>query len=351
MFTFANVNNAFTDMVRAFLPNNHNSPLRDLIVTRPSRNGLVYQVTIPVTVAYKNPCQRVLFNQARDANPFFHLYEAMWMLAGRSDVKPLSYYTGQIMQFSDDGKYLNGAYGFRWRQASVPWGRVGRMDQLGVLIEHLKARPDSRRAVLSMWNVVDDLSKIDSSRDVCCNLCVMFMINNNRLDMTVANRSNDMILGMFGANLVHFSFLQEYMASSIGVPVGIYYQFSNNLHVYEANYHPDVWLSDKTPSSYDGANNFVPLFIQSTDRSTFDLECVDFTTRHSADSMAGWYRTPFLRDVAQPMCIAFHFYKRKDFASALSVASTVQASDWRQAAVQWITKRKNRAAMGGVAND
>jgi hypothetical protein len=87
------------------------------------------------------------------------------MLAGRNDVATVAYYAKQMREYSEDGKTLNGAYGYRWRNQLVnvyehgdpTWQHV---DQLDVLVAHLKADPTSRRAVLQMWNVEDDLLKI-----------------------------------------------------------------------------------------------------------------------------------------------------------------------------------------------
>ena len=53
---------------------------------RESRNGPVIVFPDPVTTVYAKPCERVMFWSERDANPAFHLYEALWMLAGRDDV-------------------------------------------------------------------------------------------------------------------------------------------------------------------------------------------------------------------------------------------------------------------------
>ena len=65
-----------------------------------------------------------------------------------------------------------------------------------------------------------------------CNTQIYFWSRNGKLNMTVANRSNDMIWGAYGANAVHMSFLQEYVASMCGVKCGIYTQFTHNLHAY-----------------------------------------------------------------------------------------------------------------------
>jgi thymidylate synthase len=190
----------------------------------------------------------VLFNKKRDAPCFFTLFESLWMLAGRNDVAPLDYYNSQIADIaSDDGKTFNGAYGYRWRHSTccqqeyavsdggglrkgeyVDRDELSECDQLAIIIDQLRRNPESRRCVLQMWNCEDDLLKIDETKDCCCNVCVFFSLRNGEvvnvggvpvyldasragdiplvtpplryLDMTVVNRSNDMIWGMLGAN-------------------------------------------------------------------------------------------------------------------------------------------------------
>jgi len=83
--------------------------------TQSSRNGLTREALEPVTTVYSKPWQRVLFNEDRDANPFFHLYEAIWMLGGCEDLRKLTHFNSGMANFSDDGLTLNGAYGYRWR--------------------------------------------------------------------------------------------------------------------------------------------------------------------------------------------------------------------------------------------
>lgn len=83
-------------------------------VRRDSRNGPVKVIPEPVTTVYRKPLERVLFAAERDANPFFHFFEALWMLAGRSDVHFPARFAGNIVNYSDDGDTLHGAYGRRW---------------------------------------------------------------------------------------------------------------------------------------------------------------------------------------------------------------------------------------------
>jgi len=337
-----------------------------------SRNGEVMVVEEPVIITYRYPKNRVLLNPYRDANPFFNIVESLWMLAGRNDVEPLAYYNSRMSQFSDDGKTFNGAYGYRWRHPNTTNG----CDQLHVLIEHLRRNPESRRAVLQMWNVEDDLLKIDVSKDVACNLAVCFSVEQGRcrecngtgktyaggweeeicwkckgephdypcyLNMTVFNRSNDLILGMLGSNYCHFSFLQEYMATALDLDVGKYHQITNNMHVYLNNWKPNLWLRwyEENPRDFEETSTRAPLV---EDPKRFDEEVKEFVSRHKQDAMAGRYREQFLNHVAQPLCIAFHHYKRKEFSHALASVSHVYDDDWRRAGIQWLTKRMDAHA-------
>ena len=388
---FKNVNDAFDGIVRGF----HDGDF-PMDVTA-SRNGEVISCSEPMTITYEQPLERVLFNQARDCNPFFHLFESLWMIAGRNDVKSLDYYNSQMKNYSDDGKTFNGAYGYRWRKYQETYetevenlGDYTRqvtayknVDQLKILIDHLKANPFSRRAVLSMWNVEDDLLKIDSSKDVACNLCVKFRVGLGMcpacsewwlpgkiyseksaklqaqrtgnpetlctkcngtphdqpryLNMTVFNRSNDAIWGMLGANVVHFSFLQEYMAAHLGLEVGEYHQVADDLHVYTEKFEPEKWLPkhrtmhDPKPISYDGMK-LVPLV---EDPKRFDEEVGLFV-----DNIDRTFSEPFFRFVAQPMCCAFRRHKDRDYEGALYWLGSVKAHDWRTAGFNWIKKRQ-----------
>lgn len=202
---------------------------------RSTRNGLAFVHPEPVTTVFVDPRERVLFDPVRDANPFFHLVEAVWMLLGRDDVETVARYVGRMRTYSDDGHTLHGAYGRRWRF----WGGGDGepfVDQLDNAIEALRKDPTDRRAgVIAMWDPGrDPAAARRGGRDVPCNLTLNLAQNaDQELDLTVFCRSNDAVWGAYGANAVHFSMLQEFVAEAAGLPVGRYRQVSANWHIYD----------------------------------------------------------------------------------------------------------------------
>jgi len=338
--TFDGVNDAFKGVV-SLIQNGGAEVFRS-----PSRSGDILSVADPVTVTYRRPRDRVLFNSARDANPFFHLFEALWMLAGRDDVQPLIYYNSKIAEIaSDDGVTLNGAYGRRWRgrspatDADMQDGLQGGTDQLPIIVDQLKRKPESRRCVLEMWNTRDDLLRIDQSKDVCCNTHAYFAVRERRLNMTVCNRSNDLVWGMLGTNFVHFSVLQEYLAACIGTEVGVYNHFTNNLHVYTARWRPEKYLADSTPNYYgdvEEATRVRERIALVRRPELFDAECKSFVENPRG---VRW-KEPFFSEVARPMTRAFDLHKTRDYQGALTCAREIASDDWRIASVLWIERRQ-----------
>lgn len=303
----------------------------------PSRNGPMIELRSPAVTEYRNPRERVLFDAARDCNPYLHFFESLWMLAGRNDVAFLTQFTKTFEQFSDDGTALHGAYGHRWRYHFE-------VDQLDAAIAELKVDPMSRRVVTQMWDATADLSR--SGKDLPCNTSVMWRLRDGRLDMTVTNRSNDAIWGAYGANVVHFSMLQEYVASCIGVKVGRYFQVSNSLHIY-----PELPVTKKVmenlpplrdPCPYaKGEVNPYPLFWGGARQLEWDDDLFGFMAMADAGQVPSieHFNTAFFREVVVPLWLSFRQYKQGYKSSALRIAETVQASDWSLAAQQWLQRR------------
>ena len=297
-----------------------------------SRNGGVIAAPWPVVTVMTNPTDRVLFNPARDANPFFHLFESLWMMAGRHDVEFVAQFVPRMREYSDDGITLDGAYGYRWRN----WWRK---DQLFEIIEQLVADPDSRRCVLAMWDG-DDL--YEESLDKPCNTHIYFRVLNGTLDMTVCNRSNDIIWGLYGANTVHLSILQEFMAAAIGVDVGIYRHLSNNFHMYPANVDHRAILADGVHDLYnpnlDDHVRHTPLTTV-CDPMEFLQECRLFCGDPLGyDAIQGG----FVNTIAQPMYSAWK-NRNPDFIKG--------NSDWFTAGRQWLKRRDTNPLNGSRIKD
>jgi thymidylate synthase len=313
----------------------------------PSRAGNVIVAPAPVTTIYAHPTERVLFWSERDANPFLHFFEALWMLGGRRDVAYLTNFVKRFADYSDDGQTLAGAYGYRWKKH---WreGRSGDLppepiDQIARVIALLKANPYSRRGVLTMFDPIEDLRMDESARDIPCNLNVMFGISYGKRDepnhlniMTVA-RSHDAIWGAYGTNAVTFSMLQEYVAAHLGLMVGTFEQVSFNYHGYEDVFEKTYRGTLREPPDPLGpysAEEVAP-YPMVTNPATWDRDLALFFE----DPAAYGYDNPFFPQVAKPLWFAHKAYKKKDIPGALEIVSQCQASDWRRAATEWLRRR------------
>lgn len=322
-----------------------------------SRNGTVLVMPAPVTTVYYQPQRRVLFSPLRDANPFFHLMESLWMLGGRNDLLFPMLFNKRFREYSDDGKSIWGAYGWRWRNF---FG----YDQLEVIAKDLRNNPNSRRAVLAMWNAAPNLDGVEymadtshsdlwvaqaGGKDVPCNTHAYFDCRGGVLNMTVCNRSNDMLWGCYGANAVHFSILQEYMAAKIGVPVGVYRQVSNNLHLYtDIVKEEDILiLADDalrscryTTTHKDCA--LMPLVDCSLDAWHQDLHYL--LTRNGIHNEYTKWNSRFIGEVAVPMYLAHDAWRNKQYDEADEHVLKIAAWDWRIACKEWLERRSAKRA-------
>lgn len=312
-------------------------------IPKDSRNGPTLTADGPVTTIYKNPTHRVLYWAKRDANPFFHLMESLWMLSGRDDVDWVSTFSSNISRYSDDGETFHGAYGKRWRGHFPIFTDRGEftgnlIDQLPILINRLKNNPTDRRCVLTMWDPEVDLDK--PNIDVPCNTHIYFKINfNGDLDMTVCNRSNDIIWGAYGANVVHMSYLQEYIASCVGVGVGRYYQMSNDWHAYKDTLEKVIpIIQEEYEDPYDKVK---PYPLMSTSQEVWNSDLEMFMEQHPSPS----YKDPFFRRIANPVCAAWHAWKSEGskeerVLAALDMLEPMpRDNDWLVACSEWLMRR------------
>lgn len=307
--------------------------LKTMGVEEQSRNGPVIVFPEPVMTTYARPNERVLFWNKRDANPIFHLLEAIWMLAGRKDVKFPQLFNSTIGQFSDDGESFNAAYGYRWRH------HFG-FDQLVAVIETLTADRNTRQAVMQIWEP-NDLRK--STKDKACNTQVFFEVRHDKLNMTVINRSNDIWWGCYGANAVHFSILHEFVAHAVGAELGVYRQFSHNLHLYTKLYDAKQYLIyPPVAEDYDlymyGMKS-KPIMDNGDWKSWLEeaeMFCADPYHPHA-------YTHDFFYHVAYPMAMVSKTRKDK-LGDGMYWAQKIEAADWHTATVEWINRREAKKA-------
>lgn len=287
----------------------------------------------PVLTTYLNPCERVLFSPLRDANPFFHFFESLWILDGRNDVKWISFFLKNIADYSDDGQTFHGAYGHRLRNHFMH-------DQIKWVIAHLLyGDQNSRRATVGLYDPVVDHAY---SNDIPCNLSLVFLIRADKLNLTVYNRSNDMVWGAYGANVVQFSTILEIVASLIGVEVGTYTQVSNSFHVYED---APSWikLQNMDLIVHDPYKCEVAPFKIVEENCSVNKFFIDLSTFMTSSNgrvvSTDELKLPFFKYVAVPLYNAFCEYKRKNHAFALDWVSHCAATDWKKAAKEWLERR------------
>lgn len=293
-----------------------------------SRNGPVVKLDAPLCVTYTRPQERVLFDFMRDANPFFHFFESLWMLAGHNDVEFLEQFVPRMRDYSDDGATLSGAYGYRWRHHFE-------MDQIIYVIRLLQEHPTTRRAVIAMWDPQTDLVLDEDSKDLPCNTTIMFQYSNHQLDMMVTNRSNDVIWGLCGANAVHMSFLHEYVARSVGMPLGHYHQVTFNAHAYLTEQYHRMAVAPYSDDRYMKAVT-IPLPLPSA-IDQFNADLYKFMSDPSGEPA---FYTEFFNHYATNMWDAFQAHKRGFADAALSCISAMPDCDWKVACGEWLLRRK-----------
>jgi len=316
------------------------------------RGAETLEFPTPVTTVYPDPRQRVIFNEVRNANPFFHMMEALWILAGREDVAWLKIFNRKIGDYSDNGVTFHAPYGKRI---------AGQIDRV---VDLLRRDPDSRRAVLQIWDHNRDLGK--DSLDIPCNDLVFLKIRGGRLNMTVSCRSNDIVWGCYGANVVQFSMLHEYLANRLYVDVGTYNQVSDSYHAYTGA-RPglyDIQLAGEQQVSRYSAHcrdtdtvsvQPTPLLQLRESPADFDADLslmfwlFDDPVRALRPPHHRPYRTTFFRYVVDPMMVAWCYHKDGDKPEALKLlARTRQLQigapyDWIQAGFEWVERASHRS--------
>jgi thymidylate synthase len=160
-------------------------------------------------------------NVGRGAVPGIGAVEACQLLSGTSFPDLVIAIGPQFQNYTEDNGIFHGAYGPRTN------------GQYDIIIDRLKADPDTRQAVITIWNPQYDLQP--STRDYPCTILHQFRIRNNKLNMSVYMRSNDVWLGA-AYDFFQFTRVQLAMASVLGIEPGTYNHHVGSLHIYEQHY-------------------------------------------------------------------------------------------------------------------
>jgi hypothetical protein len=151
-----------------------------------------------------------------------------------------------------------------------------------------------------------------------------------------------MIWGGHGANAVHFSILQEYLAARVDVGIGALYQLSNNAHVYVHEYERLMTRRDRIDDiTYDAyAKADVSSEAMFTEPSEIDRDIKTIMTWHidhnckTPECTNKWFSDTFARAV-----LAYDNYRASKLDRAIQIASLIEAPDWKRACVEWLQRK------------
>jgi thymidylate synthase len=183
--------------------------------------GMATLEVLGASLCLTNPRRRFVdVPPVRVLNPAFAAAEAVWILSGSDD--PWIYeYNHRLADYADHGR-LMGAYGPRLRR----WH--GTTDQLSRVRALLREDPDSRRAVVQLF---DPGADFQGHKDVPCTLGYRFFLRDGLLYMRTTMRSQDLWLG-FGYDIFTATIIQELLAGWLGAGLGDYCHQVDSLHLY-----------------------------------------------------------------------------------------------------------------------
>lgn len=153
--------------------------------------------------------------------------ELLWFLRGDSNVSWLHEHGVSIWdEWADDNGDLGPIYGVQWRSWPTPDG--AHVDQIAAALETLKRNPDSRRNIVSAWNV----SELDDMALPPCHLMFQLYVADGKLSCQLYQRSADMFLGV-PFNIASYSILTHMFAQQAGLEVGEFVWTGGDCHIYD----------------------------------------------------------------------------------------------------------------------
>jgi len=175
-----------------------------------------------VLLKLNNPRARISKTETK-GKPFSALGELFWYLSKDNRLEFIAYYIKKYDDFSDDGISIHGGYGPRL------YNMHGKFNQIERIIDLLKENPSSRKAVIQLFDA-SDLEK--KYKDIPCTCTLQFVIRKNKLNMFTTMRSNDAFWGL-PHDIFCFTMLQEIIATSLNVDLGVYSHAVGSMHLYK----------------------------------------------------------------------------------------------------------------------
>lgn len=196
-------------------------------------NGVLLELT--------NPRARLSRSGMR-GKIFSCLGEMCWYLAGSNELDFISYYIPEYKHYAEGG-CLFGGYGPRLFRNN------GNVNQIDNIINILKNKPETRQAVIQLFDAEDIVGQ---HKDIPCTCSLQFILRNNKLYMITNMRSNDAYLGL-PHDVFFFTMLQEIIARTLSVEIGTYKHMVGSLHLYDKNYkNASLFLEE-------GWQSFIPM--------------------------------------------------------------------------------------------
>ncbi|MDE6039376.1 MAG: thymidylate synthase, partial [Paramuribaculum sp.] len=158
------------------------------------------------------------------------IHELLWFLKGDTNVKYLQENGVRIWnEWADENGDLGHVYGYQWR--SWPDYDGGFIDQISNVVDTIKNNPDSRRIIVSAWNVAD----IDRMKLPPCHALFQFYVADGRLSLQLYQRSADSFLGV-PFNIASYALLLQMMAQVTGLKAGEFIHTLGDAHIYSNHF-------------------------------------------------------------------------------------------------------------------
>ena len=191
--------------------------------TDSSRDGDVVGEFIDAVFCVEDPTRSIVTSKIRNMPMRYAVGELAWYLAGSNRVTDIAQYAKKWAEISDDGKTNNSAYGYRI------FHKFG-FDQWEFVKELIQKDSNTRQAVIH----IKDASSTPT-KDTPCTVYLQFFLRDNKLNLSVHMRSNDIWMGV-PYDMFSFCFLQVKMAMELGVEIGSYTHYAGSLHMYKRDY-------------------------------------------------------------------------------------------------------------------